>query len=148
MINYARASYRRCCHSRERNRILQQNLLERFQGRSSRRDRGGYGCVAAESDSGHLAGCAFGSPALQKRFSAEIKRQLSPAIDLRKGGLGCRVSRGVGLVLLFLFERKLFDLAAIMFRIDLFAFGGGFASVPLCSMRLSKCARGWMRKHF
>ena len=34
-------------------------------------------------------------------------------------------------VLLFLFERKLFDLAAIMFRIDLFAFGGGFASVPL-----------------
>lgn len=38
---------------------------------------------------------------------------------------------GLSFVLLFLFERKLFDLAAIMFRIDLFAFGGGFASVPL-----------------
>lgn len=25
----------------------------------------------------------------------------------------------------------MFDLAALMFRIDLFAFGGGFASVPL-----------------
>ena len=34
-------------------------------------------------------------------------------------------------VVLFLVERKLFDLAAIMFRIDLFAFGGGFASAPL-----------------
>ena len=38
---------------------------------------------------------------------------------------------GLSFVLLFLFERKLFDVAAIMFRIDLFAFGGGFASVPL-----------------
>jgi chromate transporter len=34
-------------------------------------------------------------------------------------------------VLLLLVERRLFDLAAVMFRIDLFAFGGGFASVPL-----------------
>jgi chromate transporter len=34
-------------------------------------------------------------------------------------------------VLLFLFHRRLFDLAAIMFRMDLFAFGGGFASLPL-----------------
>ena len=33
--------------------------------------------------------------------------------------------------LLYLFERKLFELAAIMAWIDLFAFGGGFASVPL-----------------
>ena len=28
-------------------------------------------------------------------------------------------------------QRNLFDLAATMFRIDLFAFGGGFASLPL-----------------
>ena len=33
--------------------------------------------------------------------------------------------------LLFLLKRPLFELAALMFRIDLFAFGGGFASVPL-----------------
>jgi len=32
---------------------------------------------------------------------------------------------------LFLADRKLFELAALMFRIDLFAFGGGYASVPL-----------------
>lgn len=34
-------------------------------------------------------------------------------------------------VLLFLADRGLFDLGALMLRIDLFAFGGGFASVPL-----------------
>jgi len=32
---------------------------------------------------------------------------------------------------LFLVDRQLFSLAATMLRIDLFAFGGGFASVPL-----------------
>jgi chromate transporter len=37
----------------------------------------------------------------------------------------------VGFIVLFFFNRRLFDLAALMFRVDLFAFGGGFASVPL-----------------
>jgi chromate transporter len=37
----------------------------------------------------------------------------------------------VGFALLSYFRRPLFDLAGLMFRIDLFAFGGGFASVPL-----------------
>ena len=46
-------------------------------------------------------------------------------------------------VVLFLVERKLFDLAAIMFRIDLFAFGGGFASVPLMFHEFVE-ARAWM----
>jgi chromate transporter len=32
---------------------------------------------------------------------------------------------------LWIAQRRLFDLAALMFRIDLFAFGGGFSSVPL-----------------
>jgi chromate transporter len=36
-----------------------------------------------------------------------------------------------GFVALFFADRKLFSLAALMFRIDLFAFGGGYASVPL-----------------
>ncbi len=36
-----------------------------------------------------------------------------------------------GFIVLFFVNRGLFDLAALMFRIDLFAFGGGFASVPL-----------------
>jgi len=38
---------------------------------------------------------------------------------------------GIGFLLLFFFNRNLFSLAALMLRIDLFAFGGGFASVPL-----------------
>lgn len=33
--------------------------------------------------------------------------------------------------LLYLLQRELFDLAALMFRIDLFAFGGGFSSLAL-----------------
>jgi len=37
----------------------------------------------------------------------------------------------MGYILLFFMNRGLFDLAALMFRVDLFAFGGGFASVPL-----------------
>jgi len=37
----------------------------------------------------------------------------------------------LGFAILFFANRGLFNLAALMFRIDLFAFGGGFASVPL-----------------
>jgi chromate transporter len=36
-----------------------------------------------------------------------------------------------GLVALFLLDRKLLDLALVMLKVDLLAFGGGFASVPL-----------------
>jgi len=35
------------------------------------------------------------------------------------------------LFLLFIFDRTLFNLAVVMMKIDLFAFGGGYASVPL-----------------
>ena len=49
----------------------------------------------------------------------------------------------LGFVVLFLVEGRLFDLAAIMFRIDLFAFGGGFASVPLMFHEVVE-ARAWM----
>ena len=34
-------------------------------------------------------------------------------------------------LVLFFSEKTLFELAAVMFRVDLFAFGGGFASLPL-----------------
>ncbi len=37
----------------------------------------------------------------------------------------------MGFTVLFFVNRGLFDLAELMFRVDLFAFGGGFASVPL-----------------
>jgi chromate transporter len=37
----------------------------------------------------------------------------------------------VGLSALFFLDRRLFELSLLMLRVDLFAFGGGFASVPL-----------------
>lgn len=48
-----------------------------------------------------------------------------------------------GFILLFLVQQTLFDLAALMLRIDLFAFGGGFASVPLMFHEIVE-ARAWM----
>lgn len=49
----------------------------------------------------------------------------------------------VGFVLLFVLARGLFDIAALMFRIDLFAFGGGFASLPLMLHEVVE-VRSWM----
>jgi len=49
----------------------------------------------------------------------------------------------IGLGMLLILNRKLFDLALLMFRIDLFAFGGGFASVPLMFHEIVEVRR-WM----
>lgn len=48
-----------------------------------------------------------------------------------------------GFSLLFLLNRSLFDLAILMSRIDLFAFGGGFASVPLMFHEIVE-VRSWL----
>ncbi len=48
-----------------------------------------------------------------------------------------------GFVLLFILQRNLFDMAVMMFRIDLFAFGGGFASVPIMLHEFVE-VRSWM----
>jgi chromate transporter len=50
---------------------------------------------------------------------------------------------GIGFGLLFFLDRKLFDLATLMFRIDLFAFGGGFASVPFMFYEVVQ-VRSWL----
>jgi chromate transporter len=44
---------------------------------------------------------------------------------------------------LYLADKKSFDLAAVMLQIDLFAFGGGFASVPLMLQKVVN-VRAWM----
>lgn len=49
----------------------------------------------------------------------------------------------VGFALLFLFRRDLFQLAALISRIDLMAFGGGFASIPLMFHEIVE-VRSWM----
>lgn len=48
-----------------------------------------------------------------------------------------------GLLVLYVTDIKLFRLAAMMLRIDLFAFGGGFASVPLMLHEFVN-VKGWM----
>jgi chromate transporter len=50
---------------------------------------------------------------------------------------------GAALILLFLFRPELFHLAALMSKIDLIAFGGGFASVPLMFHEVVE-VRSWM----
>jgi chromate transporter len=47
------------------------------------------------------------------------------------------------LVILFRLDRGLYDLAVTMLRVDLLAFGGGFASVPLMQHEMT-AVRGWM----
>jgi chromate transporter len=49
-----------------------------------------------------------------------------------------------GFALLFMTNRGLFDLGVLMFRIDLFAFGGGFASIPLMYHEIVD-VRSWMK---
>lgn len=49
----------------------------------------------------------------------------------------------LGFVLLYIFQRDLFSLAASMFWVDLFAFGGGFASLPLMLNEVV-VVRSWM----
>ncbi|MCX6691308.1 MAG: chromate efflux transporter [Methanoregula sp.] len=64
----------------------------------------------------------------------------APAPEPPRAGTTRGLEKGyfilIGLVaamflVLFFFSKELFELAAVMFRIDLFAFGGGFASLPL-----------------
>jgi chromate transporter len=53
------------------------------------------------------------------------------------------LATGIGFGLVFFLDRKLFDLTTLMFRIDLFAFGGGFASVPLMFYEVVQ-VRSWL----
>jgi chromate transporter len=48
-----------------------------------------------------------------------------------------------GLIVLFFLNHRLFNLATIMMKVDLFAFGGGFASVPLMYHEVVQ-ARQWL----
>jgi len=49
----------------------------------------------------------------------------------------------LGLILLFLFNRKLFYVTTVMFRVGLFAFGGGFGAIPLMFHEIVE-AHSWM----
>jgi chromate transporter len=53
------------------------------------------------------------------------------------------VASAVGAILLYLLDQDLFKMAALVFRIDLFAFGGGLASLPLMLHEFVEM-RGWL----
>jgi chromate transporter len=61
---------------------------------------------------------------------------------IRSAALGALIV-AAGLTALFLAERRLFDLAALMLKVDVLAFGGGFASVPLMLHEVVD-VRGWL----
>lgn len=48
-----------------------------------------------------------------------------------------------GVIILFIINKRLFELAVLMLKIDLFAFGGGFASLPLMLQEVVHI-RGWI----
>jgi len=50
---------------------------------------------------------------------------------------------GAGLLTLFFLDQRLFDLSALMLKVDLFAFGGGYGSVPLMLHEVAG-VRHWM----
>jgi len=50
---------------------------------------------------------------------------------------------GVGLGVLYIFNRKIFSLSLLMIKVDLFAFGGGFSSLPLLLEEIVN-VKGWM----
>lgn len=72
-----------------------------------------------------------------------------PKTETRAGGhpirtaLAGAVLIAAGLAILFFLNRLLFNLAAVMLKVDLCAFGGGFASVPVMLHEIVDI-RGWM----
>jgi chromate transporter len=97
------------------------------------------------------------SPVIAIAASAAISLLLyhavnPPATTARAGSSSRRIIRSAalgalivaaGLTALFLAERRLFDLAALMLKVDVLAFGGGFASVPLMLHEVVD-VRGWL----
>lgn len=78
-----------------------------------------------------------GQPQVRQGIASTVK-VLSP-----RSVLSLLIVVVFGFTFLYLCNQKLFDLAAIMARIDLFAFGGGFASVPLMYHEIVE-VRSWM----
>jgi chromate transporter len=70
-------------------------------------------------------GLSFGQSSTQKQVAARPARFRVLPLSLILG------SAALVLIVLLLFDRALFQLSLLMMKVDLFAFGGGFASIPL-----------------
>jgi chromate transporter len=91
------------------------------------------------------------SAALGMIFYHGVTLPASRALDFGQAG-GWRAIRPVmlgilggaaALAVLFVANRRLFDLATLMVKVDVFAFGGGFASVPVMLHQVVD-VRNWM----
>ena len=80
-----------------------------------------------------VGGAAFVGLILHR--SDEAPDGTSESADRRRHGMRPAVlaalAAALGAGALFFADRRLFDLAAVMVKVDLFAFGGGFAALPL-----------------
>jgi len=79
-----------------------------------------------------LAAAGLGWLLLPLPDAAELRKGQSVATPLYKKTLVIMlIAVALGFAGLFYFSKDLFNLAWLMFRVDLMAFGGGFASVPI-----------------
>ena len=80
---------------------------------------------------------------LQEKNSADqISVQESPGRSIKYAAV-LMPAVLIGLAVLYLFNPELFELALLMLKIDLFAFGGGFSSLPLMLQEVVT-VHGWM----
>jgi chromate transporter len=68
---------------------------------------------------------------IKPRQTNQRKADSPVRYSVKKSLLAILGSALIGFLLLFVFIRGLFDLSVLLFRIDLTAFGGGLASIPL-----------------
>ncbi len=88
-----------------------------------------------------LAGILFYAGAREGQSGAGV---LAPGADFKTVPVALLLGLlAAAMLALFIFTRQLFYLAALMLRIDLFAFGGGFASLPLILYEVVH-VHGWM----
>ncbi|MBM4081933.1 MAG: chromate efflux transporter, partial [Planctomycetes bacterium] len=93
-----------------------------------------------------ICACAVLSVALFRREAASAAHtpdRPNAHTPLLWPALALSVLAALSLLALFAVDRKLFDLAALMMKVDLFAFGGGFASLPLMLHEVVE-VRGWL----
>jgi chromate transporter len=88
-----------------------------------------------------LSGLLIAGAGAKKQGPAAIPSPGHPRAQIEFGFL--IAGAAVFFLLLFFLRKNLFDLAILMSKIDLFAFGGGFGSIPLMLHELVD-VRGWL----
>jgi chromate transporter len=82
-----------------------------------------------------MASALLGGLLLYRKIAFKLKEAVTPSPDvsLRDFKIPFLLTAAllVGMLLLFLVDRQLFDLSVVMAKVDFFAFGGGYGSVPL-----------------